>query len=327
MVLTIAFTAFAGQPLSCFDFFLFHQRKQMEVLYAFTRLTDDLVDIPGDAFPRNAPFEEASITEKYRRVEHWRLALDTFLCCDEPALSEAVQKFGNDLKLAVFPALSRIVKRFSIPVSCLTQLIDGIRADIEPRAFASFDDCIPYCHHVATTVGLASLAIWGTREPLESEHIQKAAQACGLAFQWTNILRDLREDFLSGRVYLPQDELQQSQLSGDQWAALFASSSRKASEKAPDTVRQRTFLKLMEHQFHRCEEFYDQAAPLFSYINEDSRRVFGLMWSYYRKLLRCLECQPWQITQKRVRVSSVQKLRLILRWRFFPPHQFLKKGS
>ena len=103
----------------------------------------------------------------------------------------------------MLPALCDSVARFGIPADCLREAIAGVEMDFDVERYETFDDLKVYCHRVASVVGLACIHIWGFRDP----RAIPAACQCGLAFQLTNILRDLKEDAARGRVYLPAAEL------------------------------------------------------------------------------------------------------------------------
>ena len=104
-----------------------------------------------------------------------------------------------------FPALADTVSRHAIPGDLLEKAIDGVSMDVEPRRFATFDDLEDYCYHVASVVGLCCLHIWGYRS--EGGKAERLAEACGIALQLTNIIRDVREDARNGRIYLPEEDL------------------------------------------------------------------------------------------------------------------------
>lgn len=317
------------------------KRQAMEILYAYTRLTDDLVDTP-----------DASVTseEKRRKINLWAGALEAVLGViggeapwvsgpeDEATFRELDEHFAGCPGLEIMPALRMIVDRFNIPREPLFHLIDGVESDIEPQTFQVFEDSAEYCHQVATSVGFAALAIWGTTQPLFSDAVVRPAKSCGIAFQWTNILRDLLEDFQNGRIYLPQNELQRVNLTPNQFGSLLDRKAWNEQKKPPkdkaafdayahgDMIRQMEafedrFDRLLQSQFQRCEIYYTSAAPLYSLIHRDARRVFGMMWSRYRMLFKKIQRHPLLLTRGRVRLSPLQKLRIFLRWKFLPPRR------
>jgi len=318
----------------------------MEILYAYTRFTDDLADLP-DFDPKGIAIE-TSPRRKKQKLNQWVGALEAVFGKigdeslpqidprDEGAFQHIAEQFPGCSGLVFLPALKMIVDKYNIPREPLYHLIDGIESDIEPKPFETFDDCADYCHQVATSVGFATLAIWGTHEPLFSEPVVKAAKACGIAFQWTNIVRDMLEDYRNGRIYLPQSELQRFGLTEKQFGSILDGANWMAQKRPQknmaeydqyafqDMVREMgkfedKFLKLVSHQLERCGVYYANSMPLYRMIHRDSRRTFGLMWSYYNALHQRICRNPWLVTkEKRVRLSFYRRIRLLLRWRWMP---------
>ncbi|MGL4593359.1 MAG: phytoene/squalene synthase family protein [Thermoguttaceae bacterium] len=321
------------------------KREAMHVLYAYTRFTDDLVD-------KNASLSNRG---KMQKLNQWVSAIEsvfgqvgghdaTLDPRTESDFQRMAEQFPGCLGIELLPALKMIVEQFQIPREPLFHLVDGVESDINPREFELFEDCADYCHQVATSVGFASLAIWGTTEPLFSNVVVKAAKACGIAFQWTNILRDLVEDFGQGRIYLPQDELSRAGLTVNQfgemldqksWNAQKVWKSSKTKEKNDSFIEQRAHFDrvrtmeqyekkmrgFLDKQFERCEIYYMSAAPLYQLIQPDARRVFGMMWDRYFTLFRTLKKNPKRMLAGRFSISHIQKLRILLRWRLFPPRR------
>ena len=322
------------------------KRQAMEILYAYTRFTDDIADLP-DYSPEGYSIL-VSQRRKKQKFNQWVGALETVLGKvgdehvpqidpkDEQTFQHIAEQFPGCGGLVFLPALKMIVDTYNIPREPLFHLVDGIEWDIERKPFATFDDSAEYCHQVATSVGFASLAIWGTTEPLFSEAVVKAAKACGVAFQWTNILRDLQEDYLNGRIYLPQSELQRFGFTDKQFGSILDGAGWAAQKKPPKkggaNVQyshqnmlkemekfEEKFLKLMTHELHRCEVYYEHSLPLYEFIHRSSRRAFGLMWNYYYSLYRKICQNPLQVTKNtRVRLSAYRKSRLWFHWRFMP---------
>ena len=322
------------------------KRQAMEILYAYTRFTDDLADLPD--FSHGGSTVDISPRRRKQKLNQWIGALEAVLGKigdpnppqidpkDEKAFRQIAEQFPNCGGVVFLPALKMIVDKYNIPREPLFHLTDGVESDMEPRSFATFDDCLDYCHQVATSVGFASLAIWGTTEPLFSEPVIRAAKACGVAFQWTNIIRDLLEDYRSGRVYLPQSELQRFGLTEKQFGSILDGAEWNAQKQTPKkgthydhyefvhSVREmgkfeEKFLKLLGHQLERCGVYYMNSLPLYHLIHRDSRRAFGLMWNYYHALYRKIARHPSLVTKEnRVRLSSDKKFRLWFRWRFLP---------
>lgn len=153
--------------------------RDMCVLYAFMRHTDDL----GDS-------EERTPDERIAALARWRTALDAALA-------------GEPADCRILPALADVRARHGIPTEYLHDVIAGVESDLRPRTFGTFEELSHYCYQVAGAVGLCCIHIWGFHD----ERARQRAIDCGTAFQLTNILRDLGEDARMGRVYLPQAEL------------------------------------------------------------------------------------------------------------------------
>jgi phytoene synthase len=154
------------------------QRQGMFSLYAFSRITDDLVDGPDAPHAKRAP------------LERWRTDL-----------LAALASRGD--RHPIHPALRHTVERFRIPPGYLEEVIDGVSMDLTQSVYPTFADLYRYCYRVASAVGLSCVRIWGCRE--SSAHAP--AEAAGIALQLTNILRDIPEDAARGRIYLPLEDL------------------------------------------------------------------------------------------------------------------------
>jgi phytoene synthase len=158
------------------------KRRGSIALYAFCRLADDIVDDQPDS------------VEAASQLKHFEYQLREALAgrpCDEPVLR----------------AIAATVDRFNVPQEHLFAIIDGVRLDLVPQPYQTVEDLVAYCRKVASAVGLAAVPIWGLRAGVVAADWTPAADACGLAFQWTNILRDIVEDRSRGRLYLPADSL------------------------------------------------------------------------------------------------------------------------
>jgi phytoene synthase len=247
------------------------KRLAMCALYAYLRRADDLGDSPESA--------------DARRPSLARL---------RGALLAAVAKgtFADEY----FPALADTIARFRIPVEYLLAVLDGVEADLEPRPYATFAELEFYCRRVASVVGQACLYIWGFDESPRSLEL---AHQCGLAFQLTNILRDLEEDAAAGRVYLPLED--------------FARFGYSPEDLRLGVVDER-FRAFMRFQVRRAEEFYRRGTMLGERLSTDGRPVFGAMLATYRSLLREIERRDGQVFGPRIRLAGWRKWAIGARW-------------
>jgi len=254
-----------------FSFFLLPrpERRAMCALYAFLRKTDDLVDGPQPVSARKAALRQ------------WRRELD--------------DAFHGEFPDPIFPALIDTTRRYQIPITLYHDVLDGVEMDLRPRRFATFDDLEHYCHLVASVVGLACIHIWGCQD----ESACLPARQCGIAFQLTNILRDLREDSLRGRIYLPLEDLQRFDYTEQE---LFAG------------VCDDRFRRLIRFEIERAERYYQEAAQLAVYLAPRGRRAFGAMRGTYRGLLNEIGRRDGELLQTRVSLTRWHKLKIVASW-------------
>jgi 15-cis-phytoene synthase len=243
------------------------QRRSMCALYAFLRISDDISD------------EQAPNAEKRRRLQQW---------------SEGLQRaLAGEHTHAIHPALRNAVNRHSIPHRYLVAALDGVAMDLAPAVYANFADLQMYCYHVASVVGLACIHIWGFAGPKAEEHAIHA----GIAFQLTNILRDLGEDAAAGRVYLPREDLER-----------FGYDAERLKRGECDDH----FRELMRFQIARARTFYDAAWPLAPLLQPAGRAVFLAMARTYKAILDIIERRDFDVFSSRVQVSKCRKLVLAL---------------
>ena len=191
-------------------------------------------------------------------------------------------------------ALADTVSRFVVPQHLLWRIIDGVEMDLNHTSYATYADLRRYCEHVASAVGLACLSIWGCRD---DEAILPAAD-CGVAFQLTNILRDLQEDGRQERIYLPHDELARFGCAPIDWLGPVGTSNLK---------------RLLSFQCERAVGLFDAGLRTERYLDLGPKRVFRLMWTTYRGILAQIERDPLVVLQRRVRLSRPHKLWLASR--------------
>jgi phytoene synthase len=242
------------------------QRDAMCAVYAFMRICDDLSDEPGA--------NRASI-------ERWRKALD-----------EALE--GHYGAHPVLPAFHDTVSRYQIPPRYFYEMIDGVASDLEPRRFETFDELYRYCYQVASTAGLTTIHILG----FESPGALPLAEKCGIAFQLTNILRDIREDAERGRIYLPAEDL-----------ARFGV----REEDIRHGLRTPEFIDLMDFETARARQYYKESQPLLGLIDRRGRACLTALIAIYSRLLDRIESSNYDVFSRRISLPAWEKSWIVLR--------------
>ncbi len=258
----------AGNFYHAFRLLPADQRRAMSALYSFMRVADDLADGPGTAEQKRGPLAD------------WRRRLDEAL---KGAYSHPLH-----------PALHEAVRRFGVPTEYLHAVLDGVEMDLSIARYDTFADLIPYCYRVASAVGLACIHIWG----FSGEQARVYAEAAGVAFQLTNILRDLGEDAGRDRVYLPREDLERFGYGED---ALRAG------------IRDDRFRALMRFEVDRAAAYYRAAEPLAPLLRPAGRAVFLTMLRTYRGLLDAIVRRDYDVFSGRVRLGRLHKLWLAAR--------------
>jgi phytoene synthase len=247
------------------------RRDAMCAIYAFMRHCDDLSDDP--AVPDKAQIRNS--------IAVWRMQLDR-------ALQGEV---GDNV---IWPAFSDTVQRYRIPHRYFHEMIDGVLSDLEPRQMQTYGELYRYCYQVASVVGLTIIHIFGFRSP----RALLFAEKCGVAFQLTNILRDVREDAEMSRLYLPLEDLARFEVPVEQ---LY---SGKEDER---------FRNLMRFEAQRARAYYDESAPLSELIEPQSRRSLWALRQIYLRLLGKIEESNYSVLSRRISVSTRAKILLLLR--------------
>lgn len=248
------------------------KRSAMYAVYAWMRTADDLADDSHDP----------------RKVEAFAALTDRALA------GEAINGDGQ-LHGDMWPAVCHTFRGYPVKGEHLHAMIAGQRSDLKKQHIATFEDLRQYCYRVASVVGLICVAIWGDDG---DARVTTWAEQRGVAFQLTNILRDLREDAQRGRVYLPAEDLARFGYSCDDLKA----------GKANDA-----FDALMTFQIERARQFYEDSAALDEHLSADCRATSRTLCRIYRALLERIAADPRKVLTGRVSVPAVRKLAISLR--------------
>jgi len=258
------------------------KRQALCAVYAFMRRCDDIADDPTLA-----------MSDRRQKLDTW---LD--------ALHRAQQ--GEPTDDAILLALTDAQRRFAIPAGLLDELAHGTAMDVEQEEnsaqttsapgltiqYRTFQDLRLYCYRVASVVGLVCIHIFEYRDPAA----EPLAERCGLAFQLTNIIRDVKEDASLGRVYLPEEDLAKFQISGSELLT------------TPDPARFRPVLAL---EADRAREFYSSGDALIPYVAEDSQPALWVLVTIYRSLLEKIAEKQYDVFTAKISLSTSEKLRIL----------------
>jgi len=273
------------------------KREALCAVYAFMRRCDDIADDPSLSLP-----------ERRQKLDAW---LD--------ALHRAQQ--GEPTDDAILLALTHAQRRYTIPAGLLDELGMGTAMDVEEPSqaaaapdptsrksgetwgtpqgtptiavqYRTFEDLRRYCYRVASVVGLVCIHVFGYRDP-EAEGL---AERCGLAFQLTNIIRDVKEDAGLGRIYLPEEDLAKFGLSASDLVS------------APDAARLRPVLAL---EAERAREFYAAGDALIPYVSEDCQPGLWVLVNIYRRLLEKIAAKQYDVFSAKIALSRWEKLSIM----------------
>lgn len=245
------------------------RRAAMCAIYAFMRYCDDVSD------------EAASDRSKEHEMKAWRAALDRAFRGD----------YGDSL---ILPAFHDTVKKYHIPARYFHDLIDGTEMDLTKNRYETFAELHQYCYRVASVVGFVCIHVWGF-EP-DGGRALEYSEDCGLAFQLTNILRDVREDAERDRIYLPQEDLRRFNVSEDDLRRGTLSDN---------------FLELMRFQVERAKGYYQRANLLVPLIHPAGRPTLTIMMKIYRGILDSIERNNYDVHTRRARISTTRKLGIV----------------
>ena len=260
------------------------KRRGLAVIYAFARRIDDIGDGTMPAGEKIAALEQA-------RQSLGSLATPP---ADDPVLL----------------ALADVERSFPVPVPAFGELIDGCVADVRGTSYQTFDDLLWYCRCVAGSIGRLSLGIFGTSH--DAIAAAQLADSLGVALQLTNILRDIREDYGNGRVYLPAEDLAKFcvSLGGDdppQTPPAHGGPARPPIPPGPG------FDRLIEFEIERARDWYATGWKLLAMLDRRSAACTGAMAGIYRRLLDRIAADPAAVLSGRVSLSGRQKATVAVR--------------
>ena len=270
------------------------KRNALSAVYAFMRHADDLSDD-----------EKLPAAERRRCLQEWLNEWHKVLA-------------GTPSSDPVFVALADAQKRFAIPPELLDQLVRGTSMDLESgaqdqdrsapleggtliatpqtRIHRTFSDLYQYCYLVASVVGLVCIRIYGYQD----SRAEELAERCGIAFQITNIIRDVKEDAAMGRVYFPEEDLARFCLTVDDFL-----------QDGGARIEKSRLESLLDFEAQRAREYYESAADLIRLIDEDSRPALWVMVTIYRRLLDKIAQRHYDVLGGRVRLSATEKFGIL----------------
>jgi squalene synthase HpnC len=256
------------------------RRDGIVALYAFMRLIDDVAD------------EGEDVVVKQRGLARWRAALDAAVT-GSPLPPTATPQGAAE----VLPALVDTMNRYKMPARYLHDLISGAEMDLTVRDYPTFDRLREYCYRVAGTVGLTCTHVFGFTD----QRALDLAEKLGLAFQLTNIIRDVHDDYALGRVYVPQEDLERYNVEPEDFGR----------NEATLGVRE-----LLRFEADRAWQNYKEGAELLSLIDPESRGTLWLLTHTYSALLARIESLDFAVFGERIRLSRAEKMLFIAQARF-----------
>jgi len=264
-----------------------HKQRPIYALYALCRSVDDEVD----------EAEVWSEREAIEAVERWKFKLEKVykkeLRNAETSTFEVqnpkIENQSNDNQDLVLFAWRDLLRKYKIPRHLPLELMRGVLQDTHIKRYETFDELYVYCYRVASTVGLMSSEIFGYQKPETLDY----AEALGIAMQLTNILRDIKEDALMGRIYLPLQDLRKFNLSEEQ---IFAGKINA------------DFIEMIKFQIQRARHYYAESYKGIALLERDTRFTVLLALRIYSRILDQIERQNYDVFRKRAHTSFRQKI-------------------
>lgn len=239
------------------------QRKAITALYAFCREVDDVVD----------ECTESDIA--HRKLNWWR--------------EEIHRLFSATPQHPVTQALAPMLQHYPMNKAHFLAIIDGMQMDLEKSRYANFEELYAYCYRAASVVGLLSVEIFGYENPKTRDY----AETLGLAFQLTNILRDVGEDIRLGRIYIPIEDLKRFNIN----------ESELMEYQTTDNIR-----KLFEYQAERAYHYYEQAFAALPDADRSRQKSGVIMAAIYRTLLDEIKKDGFNVLQQKIKLTPLRKL-------------------
>ncbi len=242
------------------------KRNAVYAGYAFCRLADDIVD--DEEYAQTAELDLANLRSKLERA------------------------YAGDVEGEMWIALSDAVQKYPIKKQHLLDVVDGCEMDLRGAQYDTFDDLLVYCHRVASATGLALIEVFGYSDDTAVEY----ALDLGVALQLTNILRDVREDYERGRVYIPREDLIRFNVSTEDLAL---------ESPTPE------FKQLMRFQVERARKYLLSGSRVIQYLDRRSALCPSAMMRVYKGLLDQIEKSDFDVLGKRPSLSKLEKIRLL----------------
>jgi phytoene synthase len=259
------------------------KRDALCAVYAFMRHADDIADDPG-----------LDPQHKHERLSQWIHAANEVFA-------------GRPTDDPVLMALADAQKRFNIAPELFEKLVQGTSMDLDIPATEgvpalvcrTFEDLKQYCYYVASIVGLVCIRVFG----YEDKKAEFLAEDCGLAFQLTNIIRDVKEDAGLGRIYIPEEDLARFNVGHEQFAPA----------SLDDPARPQQLRPLLEYEAERARRYYESARWLLELIEEDSRAGLWVLVEIYSRLLKKIAARNYDVFTERVSLTFWEKLKVLSR--------------
>jgi phytoene synthase len=257
------------------------KRNALSAVYAFMRHADDISDEPG-----------VDPQQKREKLQEWLDAAKAVFA-------------GKPTDDPVLMALGDAQKNFKIAPELFEKLVYGTSLDLEipsvpgePAVVCrTFEDLKHYCYYVASVVGLVCIRIFG----YEDTKAEFLAEDCGLAFQLTNIIRDIKEDAAMGRIYIPEEDLERTNLTPASFTPAALAQPGQTQQLRP----------ALEYEAERARKYYESAKWLMELIEEDSRAALWVLVEIYSRLLKKITERNYDVLTERVRLTTWEKLKVL----------------